>query len=259
MDTTPEIKNNSPLVSILMLTYNRASYIEAAIKSVLNQTYHNWELHIIDDGSTDTTAELVAHFSDPRIHYHRHTENRGLIIRRQESLSYVTGTYSAIIDSDDVWSSSNKLSAQVAHMETLPDCAVVGTFIHRIDETGNITGTDTYATTDKAIRRHILLRNQFAHSSVLMRTALVRQTAGYRDTMLAEDLDIFLQLGRLGTFANLAHFYTSYRVHGQSFGRERGRMARAIITIIKNHQAYYPLAWLALSKAYVRWWLTLLK
>jgi glycosyltransferase involved in cell wall biosynthesis len=248
-----------PSVSILMLTYNRSTYIEAAIASILDQTYENWELHIIDDGSTDTTPDIIARIIDPRIHYHRHEDNAGVIARRQESLTYVTGSYVAVLDSDDAWCSSNKLAAQVAYLEAHPDCAVVGTFLNRIDETGKIIGSDTYATTDRAIRRKILARNQFAHSSVLMRSALISKTAGYRDTMLAEDLDLFLQLGHLGTFANLPHTYTSYRLHPQSFGSQPQRMARAVIGIIKQHQRDYPRAWRALVRAYVRLWLTQLK
>ena len=84
-------KIDRPLVSILILTYNRGHYIGEAITSVLAQTYPNFELIIIDDGSTDNTTQIVSNFTDERIKYIKHENNAGLFARRKESLSYVTG------------------------------------------------------------------------------------------------------------------------------------------------------------------------
>ncbi len=251
MDTTTQV-TSAPKVSILMLTYNRASYIKEAIQSVLKQTYPDFELHIIDDGSTDATAELVVKFTDSRVKYHRSSTNKGLIERRKESLTYANGMYIAILDSDDAWNDPGKLQAQVAYMEANPDCAVVGTFINRINQAGETIGTDKYAESDSTIRKTILVRNQFAHSSVLLRTAFVEKTAGYRDTTLAEDLDLFLQLGQVGTFANLPVYTTNYRIHGESFGSKRVLMAKAILHIIKNYRDTYPNAWKGLLVGYLR-------
>ncbi len=222
-----------------MLTYNRAQYLPEAIASVLAQSYKNWQLIIIDDGSTDHTSEVLAQFSDPRITYLKHTENRGLLTRRQESLAQAQGTYIAVLDSDDVWPDPDKLTKQVAYLESNPTTAVIGTYITLIDEGGAAVKSHSYHTTDTAIRQHILSRNQFAHSSVLMRKALVDQTTGYRFT-LAEDLDLFLQLGKLGTFANLPEPHTNYRVHGVSETRKKVALFQAILAIIQMHKNDYP-------------------
>jgi glycosyltransferase involved in cell wall biosynthesis len=236
----------------LVLSYNRAKYIATAIDSVLAQTYQNFELVIIDDGSTDATKEIFATYTDPRIKKVLHQENAGLHHRRSESLTYVTGTYIAVLDSDDVWTDNNKLATQVSYLEAHLDCAVVGTYITLCSPAGDTIGHNVYGTDDTSIRRAILSRNQFTHSSVLMRTSLLALVPGYRDTGLAEDLDLFLQLGTVGTFANIPTFMTAYRIHTESFNPQKQAMARAVLGIIKTHKNNYPHYYRAYLKAQLR-------
>ncbi len=249
----------SPLVSILMLTYNRAHFIGEAIASVLAQTYSNFELIIIDDGSTDDTASVVGDFNDSRIKYIKEPTNLGLVVRRRESLAQATGEYVAVLDSDDSWTSKDKLQQQVTFMEEHGDCVVVGTFITLIDETGKEIKRTTYRVTDKEIRNNFLLRNQFAHSSTVMRTALLKTIPGYRFT-LSEDLDLFMQLGTIGTLANLPSYLTAYRVHNISESSKKLALIEEVLKIIKLHQSSYPKymeAWLKYSL--YRLWLKLKK
>lgn len=259
MDTTSQSIKEEPLVSILMLTYNRAKYIGSAVESVLAQTYQNFELVIIDDGSDDDTQAILSAYTDPRICIVEYTENKGLHQRRAESLVYARGKYTAVIDSDDMWTSPEKLTAQVTYMEAHADCAVVGTFLTLIDAQGANIGNNTYYTDDRDIRAHILERNQFTHSSVLMRTELLTQVHGYRDTGLAEDLDLFLQLGKLGTFANIPEHMTAYRVHTESFNPQRVAMAKAVLGIVRMHKHTYPHYYRAIVKSYVRILVTTLR
>ena len=252
MDNTTQNINN-PLVSILMLTYNRAAYLREAIDSVLAQTYHNWELFVIDDGSTDATPALMEGYDDPRIHFIRHEDNQGLHARRRESLQYATGVYTAVLDSDDLWSSSEKLAHQVSYLENYPDCVLCGSFTRLIDAHGAELGVDTFATTDQTIRRVILRRNQFTHSGVLIRTTALHKTQGYQP-ILAEDLELFLQLGTVGDFANLPEVLTSHRVH-QGSENDRGiKMASAVHQIITMHRREYPGFWVAWLKSQLRLW-----
>lgn len=252
MDTNSKNINTEPNVTILVLTYNRAAYIKAAIDSVLAQTYQNFSLVIIDDGSTDDTREMISKYTDHRITYIRHDNNAGLHTRRVESLTHIKGDYAAILDSDDIWTDSTKLATQVAYMEENADCALVGTFITLLSPAGKIIGKDTFATEDADIRGKILIRNQFAHSSVLMRTNSLRRVVGYRDTGLAEDLDLFLQLGVVGSFSNIPQYMTGYRIHNESFNSQKKVMAQSVLTIIRNYKNQYPNYLLAISKAYLR-------
>jgi glycosyltransferase involved in cell wall biosynthesis len=251
METTAKTVNNAPLVSILMVTYNRADFIGAAIASVMAQTYKNWELIIIDDGSTDGTKSVTETALEPRIRYVSHDRNKGIQASRNEALSLAHGNYIAVLDSDDLWTDPQKLEAQVAYLNEHPDCVVVGTSITRIDRMGNQIGTAKYASNDASIRRDLLLRNQFAHSSVLMRKTALAKTEGYRFE-LAEDFDLFLQLGKLGKFANLSKAMTSYRVHGESASTRKLAMAKSIHAIIERHAQAYPFATFARLKNYLR-------
>lgn len=228
---------SEPLVSIIMLTYNRVQYLEKAIKSVISQTYTNWELIIIDDGSTDTTAALVKNIEESRVRYIKHENNAGLHARRKESLSYPKGSYVAVLDSDDFWISSTKLQEQVDWLEEHIDCVLVGTFASLVDTEGTAFGTAKYETGDVTIRNKILQRNQFTHSAVMIRRDALQQTKGYQP-ILAEDLELFLQLGKLGTFANIPAPMTAHRVHEQSENDHGIKMCSAVHKIIARHQTY---------------------
>ena len=249
MDTTSQKLTSAPLVSIIMLTYNRVTYIREAIESALTQTYKNFELIILDDGSTDTTASVVEQFLDPRIRYIKDTVNKGLYERRKESLSLVRGDYVAILDSDDVWIDSEKIAKQVAFMKNDSTCAVVGTFITLINEHSTKIKDYTYYTSDQDIRAHILERNQFANSSVLMRKKFLDKTAGYRDFAHCEDLELFLQLGSLGTFANLPEVMLHYRVHCGGESTRKVKVARQVLRSIGLHKNKYPGHFKAVLKA----------
>ena len=91
------------LVSVIMPTYNCGRFIAESIRSVIAQTYTNWELIIVDDCSTDDTAERVAGFDDPRISYQRNTRNMGAALTRNKALREAQGRYIAFLDADDVW------------------------------------------------------------------------------------------------------------------------------------------------------------
>ncbi len=104
------------LVSIIMPAYNCERFIAEAIRSVLAQTYTDWELIIVDDCSTDNTAQIVASFDDTRIVYQRNEKNMGAALTRNRALQITKGHYIAFLDADDLWT-PEKLEHQIAFME----------------------------------------------------------------------------------------------------------------------------------------------
>ena len=104
------------LVSIIMPAYNCEHFIAEAIRSVLAQTYTDWELLIVDDCSTDNTAQIVASFDDTRIVYQRNEKNMGAALTRNKALQIAKGHYIAFLDADDLWA-PEKLEHQIAFME----------------------------------------------------------------------------------------------------------------------------------------------
>lgn len=251
MDTDTQTVNTRSLVSILMLTYNRAQYIDEAISSVLKQTYPHWELIIIDDGSTDETEQVIKSYTDRRIKYIQHPKNNGLFVRRAESLTYASGAYVAILDSDDIWHDPSKLAVQVDFLDSNPQHVLVGTYTKLIDAQGKTIGSKIFALYDKAIRARILIQNQFTHSAVLIRKDALGRTKGYQPT-LAEDLELFLQLGKIGKLANLPLFATSHRIHVNSMNDHGGKMAAAIHNIIQQYKNSYPHFYQAYTKNLLR-------
>lgn len=109
-----------PLVSVSMPTYNRAHLLRRPIQSILNQTFTDFELIIVDDGSTDDTKSLVDSFHDSRIRYIRHETNKGLYPSRNTGVKHSVGTYLAFQDSDDEWH-PKKLEEEVALIQGTPD------------------------------------------------------------------------------------------------------------------------------------------
>jgi glycosyltransferase involved in cell wall biosynthesis len=126
---------NSPLVSIIIPTYNRAEWLLKSIGSVISQNYSNWELIVWDDGSNDDTEEVVKSFHDDRIHYFKHS-NRGVSFARNHAIEKSCGDYIAFLDSDDQWV-INKLSQQVNILERYPhiDC-LFGNYLNNNVATG---------------------------------------------------------------------------------------------------------------------------
>lgn len=125
------------LVSIIMPTYNCGEFIEETIKSVLEQSYINWELLISDDCSTDNTKEIVEKYSnnDSRVKYNRLEKNVGAAMARNDAMARANGSYMAFLDSDDLWE-SNKLAAQLEFMEK-NNYNFTCTAYRQIDENGS--------------------------------------------------------------------------------------------------------------------------
>lgn len=107
--------SENPLVSVIIPAYNRADLLPRAMQSVLAQTFADWELIVVDDGSTDGTQEAAARFADPRVRVVRHDRNRGLSAARNSGIAHSRGEYVAFLDSDDEWLEA-KLARQVEHI-----------------------------------------------------------------------------------------------------------------------------------------------
>lgn len=128
----------SDLVSIITPSYNTAKFIEQTINSVLQQTYTNWELLIVDDCSNDNTDSIIAKYSDPRIHYFKNVVNKGAAYSRNFALKKAEGEWIAFLDSDDLWK-KDKLIKQLSFMKG--NCYYFScTSCSKIDEDNNPLG-----------------------------------------------------------------------------------------------------------------------
>ena len=126
-----------PKVSVILTSYNHAAYIAAAIESVLNQTFTDFELLIIDDGSKDNSREIIKRFDDPRIKTFLYAENRGPVLAIRDAVNSARGKYIAVHHSDDLWA-LDKLDKQVKFLDANPNYAACFTLVEFVDERGDI-------------------------------------------------------------------------------------------------------------------------
>ncbi|ERJ05404.1 glycoprotein 3-alpha-L-fucosyltransferase [Halorhabdus tiamatea SARL4B] len=162
-----------PTVSIVIPTYNRASVLPRAVRSVLDQTFDDCEVIIVDDGSTDETPEIVDSFSEDRIRYLRFSENQGANAARNAGVEVAKGDYIAFLDADDEWRPA-KLERQVEVFEQAPkSVGLVYTGIVHNDSNGNITGRSIPEHSGDVLAR--LMRGNFigTFSSVMVRSQVM--------------------------------------------------------------------------------------
>lgn len=124
-----------PKVSVILTSYNHAAYISAAIESVLNQTFTDFELLIVDDGSTDNSRDIIKQYNDPRIKFFLYEKNRGPVAATDDALKSARGKYVAVHHSDDLWT-LDKLARQVEFLDTHEEYAACFTRVEFIDEHG---------------------------------------------------------------------------------------------------------------------------
>src|SRR5437868_2907435 len=122
-----------------MTVYNSEEYLREAIESILGQTFTDFEFIIIDDGSTDRSADIVNSYSDTRIRFLSNSSNLGLVASLNEGIERARGEYIARMDCDDV-SLPERLAKQVTFMDSRPELAASGTWAKEIDEEGNVIG-----------------------------------------------------------------------------------------------------------------------
>lgn len=221
MDTA--VKN--PKVTVLMPVYNGGAYLRGAIESVLGQTYRNFELLIVDDGSTDESGAIIRSYDDPRIRLIENGENLGLVSALNRGIDTARGEYVARTDADDI-SLPSRLEKQVAFMEEHPEVGVCGSWVKTIgDHAGHI---QRYLASGEDIRANLLFWTSLAHPSVILRKAVleeprIRYDGAYSRT---EDYALWAELSRRTRFANIPEVLLRYRLHGESVSHVHAREQR---------------------------------
>ncbi|MBP9819216.1 glycosyltransferase [Candidatus Woesebacteria bacterium] len=243
-----------PVISIILPTRDGAARISAAIRSVVAQTYPSWELIIIDDGSVDETEAVVQNFCrlHPEIIFHKNAVNLGIQKTLNKGIAFARGAYIARIDDDDTWTDQDKLAQQLEYMAQHPTCALVGTYAIVVDEEQHEVMRYTLPQSDESIRKAILRKNCFVHSSVLARKSFVQKVGGYSELPEArhiEDYDLWLRLGAVGSLANIARYSVTLTMRkGSISGKNKLQQFKKIIKLIARYQHTYP----GYTAAYVR-------
>lgn len=250
-------KNNSfPKVSVIIPTYNRPQLIRRAINSVLNQTYRNIEIIIIDGSPNDETEKVIqSYLTDSRIRYfhkpdvHTNTvKDRANIAKaRNKAIKMSQGKYIAPLDDDDYWIDEQKLEKQVEFLEKHPDytlCAggVIGIYKENPKEISKIN--TLFPEKDEDLRKMMLFLGGLVHSTVVFRKSDWEKVGEYDEIHpLGEEWDLHLKLGETGKLYSFQEYFAGYvvgehpREHIKKYGRDclvNG------LRLIKKYRKNYP-------------------
>ncbi len=191
------------MISVIIPAYNSENYIEKAINSVLNQTYQNFEIIIINDGSTDNTEEVIKQFTDSRIKY-IYQANQGVSAARNKAIELSDGDYIAFLDADDVWH-PEKLQIQLNCFKKNPDINLVYSNIKMIEESTDIEfikNFDNFKTRKNLIKNLILTPfNCPSPSTVLLKKECLPEAGLFdKNLTVGEDLDLWLRIAVKNNF-----------------------------------------------------------
>jgi len=210
-----------PIISVIMSAYNVEDYIREAVNSILNQTLEDFELIVINDGSTDKTLKILQTYTDPRIKLLTQ-EHTGVYTAWNKGIMQAKSEYIAILDADDI-AFPQKLQKQVNFLDQNPEIGIVGSFCRVINEK---TGKETLslrATTDSAIRRSILMVNPFIHSTTVYRKKIL-DNVGLHDRLYGHyiiDFGLMLKILKVSKGANLPEVLCIRRERAGSMTRGR--------------------------------------
>lgn len=207
-------------ITVLLPVYNGAADVVQAVNAILAQTFTNFELLIINDGSKDNSAEVLNSLSDPRIRL-IHQDNLGLAATLNKGMQLAAGRYIARQDQDDL-SHPRRLEKQFEYMESHPDCILLGTAAEIWVGDTPTDRVHQHPVDHGTLSFDLLFNNPFVHSSVMLRKDEVVAAGGYstdRERQPPEDYELWSRLSRVGQVANLPERLLVYREVPQSMSR----------------------------------------
>jgi glycosyltransferase involved in cell wall biosynthesis len=200
-------------VTVFVPVHNRERYVSDAIQSILAQSYGDFELLLVDDGSTDRSVEVMRSFDDPRIRIVENGENLGIPRTRNRGLELARGEYIALLDSDDRML-PERLEQQVAFLDQHPDHAEVGAWCRMMDEDGRpLRRIKRQPVSPEDCRVQLLFRCCLSNRTILGRTALLREKGYRNDYPRCQDYDLHVRLAEEHLLGNLPRVLVLGRIH----------------------------------------------
>lgn len=225
------------LVSIGIPFYNCEDYLAFAIKSVINQTYSDWELILLDDGSTDKSLEIAKSFLyDKRITVISDGTNRGLIYRLNQLVSISSGDFYARMDADDIMH-IDRIRIQLEYLVSNPDVDVVGSNYYAINTNNELIGV-TYVNMNPDTIRSILQSGCFAHPSIIGKTQWFRNNPYNERFLRMEDVELWIRTVESSIFKNLNEPLLFYRTIGIPTLRKYIKSNIGIIKLLIKRREY---------------------
>lgn len=233
----------NPLVTVRIPSYNHEKYIEKAILSIINQTFQDFELIVIDDCSIDRSDEIIVRLQKEHgFKYIRHSVNKGLIHSMNEFLDLAKGKYIAGCASDDYWE-KDKLEYQAAFMEAHPEYIVSYGKAKTIDKDGRLLGemTSKYYRSGYIFDELLLKKFSIIAPTTMIKLKHLREVGGYEKGMIMEDFPMWVKLAEKYPFGFIDRHLIYYRIHELNLTRkyeERLKAQKIVIDKYKHKPAY---------------------
>lgn len=233
-----------PCISVVLPAYNAGIYISAAVESILSQSFTDFELLVIDDGSTDNTAEVVNEFSDPRVRLVRNRTNIGLVASLNRGIDESRGRFIARMDGDDL-SLPDRLMLELELLTSDPDLGVVSCGYEKFQDSSSILERILLPPIDTEIRRDLYCKSHvFCHAAALIRRKALEGVGGYRrEWFPVEDRDLWLRVMEKWKGANVGKVLYKVRKHESSVCSRNSKLQSELVitsTIEALHRRYAP-------------------
>jgi glycosyltransferase involved in cell wall biosynthesis len=231
---------NRPLISVVIATFNMAQYLPLAVKSVLQQTYPYLEIHVVDDGSTDNTKDIMKQFSkDSRVTYH-YQPNKGQACAKNKGIEKSNGSYIAFLDADDMWM-ENKLEKQMPLFSKSIKNGVIYSYVSYIDEHGNFILTPKIKCYRGMISNRLLVENFVGFNTTVVKRECFNKLGVFDESLpMGIDYDLWLRISTEYEFDFVAEPTIYYRVWSGQMSKNYMKRYHYGIKIMKNFISRYP-------------------
>lgn len=234
-----------PRVSVVMGAYNGERFLRPAIESILNQTFRDFELIVIDDCSTDNSPQILREFIDDRMRVIRNECNLGIAGTTNKGIAAARGEYIALQDHDDL-SWPTRFESQVAFLNSHPQVGMVGSSCNLIDETGSAVPHWPVEYENENLRWALLWRCPFFHTSIMLRRSAVQEVGGYSSDpkyRFAEDYEFMSRLALRHEVANIPELLACWRAHKASASNTHVSQQVAAASSISQRNICELLGW----------------
>lgn len=230
---------HKPRVTVLMPVYNAERFLAAAIDSVLQQTFKDFEFLILDDGSTDKSVAIIQSYSDPRIRFYQNERNLGISATLNKGIEMAAAAVIARMDADDLCY-PDRLQKQWEYLQAHPDCAMVSSRVRVITESGAVVRQDDYKS--PYYYYNLTFECWIYHPTITFRKSAVQEIGSYTVTY-SEDFELFWQLSRKYKIYNLPEVLLDYRITSQSLHQVQKKHEYVHAQeqqVLRNLQYYVP-------------------
>lgn len=235
----------NPKISVVISVRNQEKYLIKAVQSILNQSYTNFELLIVDDASKDNSGNILKSIKDPRVKIITNSKHIGLTKSLNLAINKSTGEYIARMDADDI-SYPERLKTEMAFLEKHPEIALVGSWVELINEAGKRLSLKRLPCTSLEIKNKLIKANQFYHPTLLIRKEVLLKYGLYDEKFeYSQDYELILRIASHCQVANIPESLLMYRVNSKgaiSYEKVKQQAYFALLARLKALKDYrYPI------------------